>query len=216
MSPDTFPAEYFRRYDESDDFNFYTTPRMVVHIDDDAIATLTEFLREHLPSTGGALLDLMSSWRSHLPPELPFTRVVGLGMNQAEMDENPQLTEVVVHSLNQQPVLPFNDGEFDAAVCTVSVQYLTQPVEVFREVARVLKPGAPFIVSFSNRCFPTKAVAIWQSTDDKQHMELVARYFALAGGWENIQAQFKNGKRGLFGIGGGSDPLYVVWGVRAA
>jgi SAM-dependent methyltransferase len=208
---DIFPAEYFRRNDESDDFNFYTQPRKVVHIDDAAIGTLTEFLREHLP-TGGALLDLMSSWRSHLPPEASFERVVGLGMNQDEMDDNPVLSEVVVHSLNHEPTLPFGDAEFDAAVCTVSVQYLTKPVEVFREVGRVLKPGAPFIVSFSNRCFPTKAVAIWQMTDDKQHMELVAQYFAQASCWKDIQAQFKAGKRGFFG--GSEDPLYVVWGIR--
>ncbi len=207
-----FPADYFRRQDESDDFNFYTQPRKVVHIDDAAIATLAEFLRDQLPA-GGALLDLMSSWRSHLPEGVAFDRVVGLGMNQAEMDDNPALTETVIHSLNHAPQLPFADAEFDAAVCTVSVQYLTQPVEVFREVGRVLKPGAPFIVSFSNRCFPTKAVAIWKMTDDKQHMELVAQYFAQSGGWQDIQAQFKPGRRGLFG--GGEDPLYVVWAVRA-
>jgi SAM-dependent methyltransferase len=211
MIPDQFPAEYFRRHDESNDFDFYIAPRKVVHIDDEAIATLTEFLRGVLPESG-ALLDLMSSWRSHLPPEMAFSRVVGLGINADEMADNPQLTEYVLHSLNHDPILPFDDAVFEAAVCTVSVQYLIHPIEVFRQVARVLKPGAPFVVSFSNRCFPTKAVAIWQSTDDKQHMELVARYFALAGGWTDIQAQFKAGKRGLFG--GGSDPLYVVWARR--
>jgi SAM-dependent methyltransferase len=208
---DVFPAEYFRRQDESDDFKFYAEPRKVVHIDDAAIATLRDFLRAHLPRQG-ALLDLMSSWRSHLPDEVSLARVVGLGMNRAEMDDNPALTDVIIHNLNAEAALPFAGEEFDAAVCTVSVQYLTRPVEVFREVGRVLKPGAPFIVSFSNRCFPSKAVAIWQLTDDKQHMELVAQYFAQAGGWSDIQAQFKGGKRGVFG--GGEDPLYVVWAVK--
>jgi SAM-dependent methyltransferase len=208
-----FPPDYFRRQDESDDFHFYTTARKVVHIDDAAIATLTDFLRETLPA-GGALLDLMSSWRSHLPPEMSFSRVVGLGMNGEEMADNPQLSEHVVHSLNANPFLPFDDDSFDAAVCTVSVQYLVNPLAVFAEVGRVLKPGAPFVVSFSNRCFPTKAVAIWRATDDQQHMELVAQYFAQAGGWTNIRAQYKAGRRSFFG--GGSDPLYVVWGERAA
>jgi SAM-dependent methyltransferase len=212
-TPLTFPPEYFRRQDESDDFNFYTDARKVVHIDDAAIATLTDFLRDVLPA-GGALLDLMSSWRSHLPPEMPFSRVVGLGMNGEEMADNPQLTEHVVHSLNANPFLPFDDEAFDAAVCTVSVQYLTNPLTVFTEVRRVLKPGAPFVVSFSNRCFPTKAVAIWRATDDQQHMELVAQYFVQAGGWDKIQAQFKEGRRSFFG--GGGDPLYVVWAARAA
>lgn len=207
-----FPAEYFRRQDEADDFKFYAQARRVVHIDDTAIATLRDFLREHLPREG-TLLDLMSSWRSHLPDEAAFDRIVGLGMNQEEMDDNPALTEVVIHNLNAEPALPFTDELFDAALCTVSVQYLTRPVEVFREVGRVLKPGAPFIVSFSNRCFPTKAVAVWQLTDDKQHMELVAQYFAQAGDWNDIQAQFKAGKRAIFG--GGEDPLYVVWAVKA-
>jgi SAM-dependent methyltransferase len=209
---DIFPPDYFRRQDESDDFDFYAQPRKVVHIDDAAITTLTEFLREHLPKRG-ALLDLMSSWRSHLPSENQYERVVGLGMNREEMEDNPALTEVIVQSLNHDPVLPFMDSEFDAAVCTVSVQYLINPLEVFRQVSRVLKPDAPFVVSFSNRCFPTKAVAVWRMTDDKQHMELVAQYFANAGGWKDIQAQFKPGKRGFFGAS--EDPLYVVWARRA-
>jgi SAM-dependent methyltransferase len=150
------PAEFFRRLDDSDDEVFYSTPRLVVHIDDGAIEKVGDIYARLLPQ-GGAILDLMSSWRSHLPAHLRPTRVVGLGMNRAEMEDNPALTEIVIHNLNRAPRLPFADAEFDGAVVTVSVQYMTSPIETFAEVARVLKPGAPFIVTFSNRMFPTKA-----------------------------------------------------------
>ncbi len=198
-----FPAEYFSRQDSSDDALFYQVARKVVHIDDGAIKALSDQFSALLPKNA-VILDLMSSWRSHLPPQLKPTRVVGLGMNAEEMADNPALTEYVVHNLNKNPNLPFEDGEFDAAICTVSVQYLQRPIEVFREVGRVCKPGAPFIVSFSNRCFPTKAVAVWLSTTDNQHMALVARYFEDAGNWSDIRAWAKPRK-----IGG--DPLYLVW-----
>jgi ubiquinone/menaquinone biosynthesis C-methylase UbiE len=157
------------------------------------------------------LLDLMSSWRTHLPPELAEStelEVAGLGMNAEEMDENPQLARYVVHDLNRDPRLPFPDAAFDGAMCAVSVQYLTKPIEVFAEMARVLKPGAPFLTSFSNRCFPTKAVAIWRRTDDEQHLGLVGSYFQLAGGWSDLQA------RGFTQPSG--DPLYVVWAYKAS
>jgi SAM-dependent methyltransferase len=177
----------------------------VVHIDEGAIAAVTQLYRELLPS-GGAILDLMSSWRSHLPPELTYRRVAGLGMNAAELADNPQLTEFALHNLNETPVLPFADGEFDAACCCVSVQYMQQPVAVLREVGRVLRPDAPFVVTFSNRCFPTKAVNLWRSTDDEQHQQLVALYFAAAGNWRDIIV------RDASPASKAGDPLYAVWG----
>lgn len=198
-----FPADYFARQDPSDDSLFYSVARKVVHIDDGAIRTLSEQFAVLLP-VGGVYLDLMSSWRSHLPASLQPERVVGLGMNADEMADNPALDKYIVHNLNKNPALPFDDGDFDAAFCTVSVQYLQRPVEVFREVARVCKAGAPFIVSFSNRCFPTKAVAVWLGTTDNQHMALVARYFEDAESWTDIQGWTK--PRTLRG-----DPLYIVW-----
>jgi SAM-dependent methyltransferase len=154
------------------------------------------------------LLDLMSSWRSHLPPTLGPREVTGLGMNAEEMGDNPQLTKSVVHDLNRDPRLPFGDGEFDGAACAVSVQYLTHPVLVFREVRRVLRPGAPFVVSFSNRCFFTKAVAVWVGTSDAQHRMLVRSYFEAAGGWGDVRDEDRSPD-------GNGDPLYAVWG-RAA
>jgi SAM-dependent methyltransferase len=202
------PAEYFERQDESDDEWFYTSSRLVVHIDDRAIAATTQLFRELLPAEG-SILDLMSSWRSHLPPEHRYARVAGLGMNADELRENGQLTEHTVQNLNKNPRLPFQDASFDGCVCTVSVQYLTRPVEVFAEVARVLRFGAPFVVVFSNRMFPTKAVAVWRSLDDQGHVNLVAEYFRRAGGFTDPQAVDASPRRW------GSDPLFAVVGRRA-
>jgi SAM-dependent methyltransferase len=199
--------DLFDKVDGAPDAEFYVLPRKVVHIDDGAIAAVTKLYREILPPAG-ALLDLMSSWRSHLPTQATFTRVVGLGMNVEEMQDNPQLTEFGVKDLNADPSLPFGDREFDGACCAVSVQYLQHPVDVFREVRRVLKPGAPFVVTFSNRCFPTKAINLWHEMDDEGHMQLVALYFASAGGWSNITVRDCSPARAkLFR----SDPLYAVW-----
>ena len=153
---------------------------------------------------GGRLLDLMSSWRSHLPPDFRAREVVGLGLNAEEMADNPQLTRAVVHDVNGDPRLPFGDEAFDGAMCAVSIQYLTAPLVVFREVRRVLRPGAPFIVSFSNRCFPTKAVGVWLGTTDPQHVALVRVYFQGAGGWVDVTEEDRS-------PGDDGDPLYAVW-----
>lgn len=211
MLPDqpdnALPATYFRRYDETDDGQFYQSPRLVMHIDEPAIAATTRLFGELLPP-GGAILDLMSSWRSHLPPDVTYSRVTGLGMNKTELAQNPQLTDAIVQNLNEQPTLPYADAEFDGCVLTVSVQYLTQPVAVFREVGRVLKPGAPFITVFSNRMFPTKAVAVWQALDDAGHAQLVETYYQQTGLFTNIHTLDRSPfpRR--------SDPLFATIGTR--
>ena len=198
--------EAYGREDESPDERFYGFPRRVVHIDDGAIAALGRLYAEVLPA-GGRLLDLMSSWRSHLPDGGLEWEVVGLGMNAAEMADNPQLTKSLVHDINRGPRLPFGDEEFDGALCAVSIQYVIHPMRLFREVHRVLRPGAPFIVSFSNRCFPTKAVAVWLAGTDQQHVLLVRSYFDAAGGWQGVTGEDRS-------PGGNGDPLYAVWGRR--
>jgi hypothetical protein len=195
---------WFRRIDESDDELFYVEPRFVVHIDDAAIAAVGEIYQSRLPS-GGSILDLMSSWRSHMPTSINPTRLVGLGLNRAEMRDNPALTEVVVHNLNREPRLPFDNAVFDGAVITVSIQYLIHPVKVFAEVGRVLRPEAPLIVTFSNRMFPTKAVAIWHHSSDEQRLELVRRYFELSGSFGRIETFDRS--RGAKG-----DPIWAVAG----
>ncbi len=202
---DPLPAAWFRRDDETPDEAFYTAPRFVTHIDDGAIAAVTRLYREHFPA-GGAILDLMSSWISHLPPEVAYSRVVGLGMNRAELAGNPRLSGYVVKNLNDHPALPFGDGEFDAAGLCVSIDYLTDPVAVLRETARVLRPGAPMVVTFSNRCFPTKAVAVWHALDEAQRCQWVAAMFRRAG--EDLWTPA--GILDRSPASGSGDPLYAV------
>jgi SAM-dependent methyltransferase len=201
----SLPGEAFRRYDETPDEEFYRNPRLVTHIDDQAIAAVTHLYRELFPA-GGEILDLMSSWISHLPEEVRYGRVVGLGMNEVELEKNPRLDEHVIQNLNRDPKLPFADVQFDGVGICVSIDYLIQPVEVLREVGRVLKVGAPLVVTFSNRCFPTKAVAVWHQLDGRGHLRLVERYLEEAGNFENIRGLDRSPRR-LF-----SDPLYAVIG----
>jgi SAM-dependent methyltransferase len=203
--PTELRPEFFRRLDDSDDESFYLIPRLVVHIDDGAIQKVNDIYHDHLPH-GGAILDLMSSWRSHLPPELRPSRVVGLGLNRPEMADNPALTEIVTHNLNRSPQMPFEDACFDGAVMTVSIQYLIHPLEVFAEVGRVLKPGAPFIVTFSNRMFPTKAVAIWTNATERQRVDLVGYYFTHGAAFEKIEVIDRSA--------GAADPIWAVLGYR--
>ena len=191
----------FSREDPTDDARFYAVERKVTHIEDGAIEALRSFYGQVL-SGGGRVLDLMSSWRSHLPHDGGFAEVVGLGMNAGEMADNPQLDAFVVHDLNATPALPFEDSSFDAAVCTVSVQYLTSPIEVFADVRRVLRDGAPFAVAFSNRCFPTKAVAVWRYGRDDDHVDLVRAYFASSGFSEVVHRRLPSP----------DDPVFVVTG----
>ncbi len=199
------PEEAFRRYDESPDEEFYHLPRFVTHIDDRAIAAVTQLYREHFPP-GGSILDLMSSWVSHLPEEVRYERAVGLGMNERELEKNPRLDEFVVQNLNTNPRLPFGDAAFDGCGLCVSIDYLTRPVEVLREVGRVLKVGSPVVITFSNRCFPTKAITIWHQLDDRGRMRLVERYLREAGNWSDVHSLDRSPRR-LF-----TDPLYAVVG----
>ena len=195
------PVRAFEKADPSPDTAFYVQPRFVAHIDEGAIAAVTGVYREVLPK-GGAVLDMMSSWISHFPDDVEYV-ATGHGMNAAELRANARLSRFFVQNLNADPVLPLADEAFDAATVCVSVQYLQQPVTVFREVARVLRAGAPFVVSFSNRCFPTKAVAIWQALSGGEQQELVAAYMDAAG-FSGIEGR-------TFAPGFG-DPLWVVIG----
>jgi hypothetical protein len=174
------PTDAFTKLDAEDDEIFYQPPRLVCHIDDGAIAALTAFYRRVLPPDG-VLLDLMSSWVSHLPPEIHYAEVIGQGMNATELAANPRLSRWFIQNLNRNTKLPLADASLDAAMICVSIQYLQQPVAVLREILRVLRRGAPLAVSFSNRCFWTKAVAIWRALDDEGHARLVEHYLCDAG-----------------------------------
>ena len=198
-----FQPEHFARADESPDDRFYTSARLVTHIDDAAIGAARRFYGEQLPP-GGRILDLMTSWVSHLPDEIDYAAVAGLGMNAPELAVNPRLTERLIHDLNRNPALPWEEASFEGAIVTVSVQYLTRPVEVFAEVGRVLTPGGPFIVTFSNRCFPTKAVNVWQALGDRDHGQLVGMYFRLSGAFAPSEAFDLSPNPGR------TDPIFAV------
>ncbi|KAL8191842.1 hypothetical protein R6Q57_028573 [Mikania cordata] len=207
--PQQFPFkdEDFQRFDESSDLLFYESPRFVTHIDDPAIAALTKYYKEVFPPSntpGVALLDMCSSWVSHFPTGYKQERIAGMGLNEEELKANKVLSEYVVQDLNTNPKLPFEDNSFDVITNVVSVDYLTKPIEVFKEMHRVLKPGGKAIMSFSNRCFWTKAISIWTSTGDADHVMIVGAYFHYAGGFEPPQAVDISPNPGR------SDPMYVV------
>ncbi|HEV7255360.1 MAG TPA: methyltransferase domain-containing protein [Mesorhizobium sp.] len=202
--PLNLPRQAFSKEDSSPDSRFYGSPRFVTHIDDHAIAAVTKAYREFLPA-GGVILDLMSSWVSHLPPEVEYREVIGHGMNEEELQANPRLSRFFVQDLNADPVLPLDTASVDGAAICVSIQYLQQPVAVFAEVRRVLRPGGPVVIAFSNRCFPTKAVAIWLSLSGRDHARLVSSYLSEAG-FKSIEAR-EPVPPGRF-----SDPLWIVVG----
>lgn len=205
--PESLPTAFFDRADESDDAGFYLIPRLVTHIDAATIAALTEYYRQVLPADAD-LLDLMSSWVSHLPPDVSYGQVAGLGMNAEELSANPQLSEWIVHDLNRDPELPYKDESLDAVLNAVSVQYLVRPVEVFESIRRVLRPGGLSIVAMSHRCFPTKATRVFQQLGGDDRLQLVSRYYQLAGGFEDIQRLDRSPV--------GADPLWLVSARRVA
>lgn len=201
------PARFFARHDESDDALFYAPPRLVTHVDEATIAALTEVYRE-LVLPGARVLDLMSSWVSHLPADVAYAHVAGHGMNAAELVQNPRLDERVVQDLNRDPELPFADATFDVALNAFSMQYLVRPLEVLRLVRRVLRPGGLHLVALSHRTFPTKAIAVWQALQMDDRARLVGVYFRLAGGWTAPRLVDRSPA--------GADPLWVVVAEKSA
>jgi SAM-dependent methyltransferase len=203
------PPRAFAKADPSPDTDFYAEPRFVTHIDDGAIAAVTGLYRRVFPA-GGTALDLMSSWVSHLPDDVEYAEVIGHGMNAEELAANPRLSRRFVQDLNRDPALPLADASVDAAAICASIQYLQRPVEVLREVARVLRPGGTVAITFSNRCFPTKAVAIWQALDGPDQCGLVSLYLQRAG--LPVVEALELAPPGRWG----SDPLWAVVGRTAA
>ena len=207
-SPSIFPPGFFDRQDDSADSAFYAMPRMVTHIDDATIANLSAWYAEVL-APGARVLDLMSSWVSHLPPaeDLALGHVAGLGMNEAELAANPRLDAFAVHDLNATPELPYADASFDAVLCAVSIQYLTRPIEVFAEVARVLRAGGRAAVATSHRCFPTKAIRAFHMLPPAERVRAITLYFAHAGGFDAAEFIDRSPP--------GADPLWIVTAERS-
>lgn len=182
---DPLPDGFLQRQDERDDAHFYAVPRFVQHIDQATIDALTQFYRTHL-RPASRVLDLMSSWVSHLPTDLSFARVEGLGMNAEELARNPRLDAWRVQNLNLDPKLPYQDRTFDHVNIVVSIQYLTQPLQVMREIYRVLDTQGSVCIAMSHRCFPTKAVAAFTQLGPQERIQLVG-YYLESGGFEQIR-----------------------------
>ncbi|HOV04199.1 MAG TPA: methyltransferase domain-containing protein [Kaistiaceae bacterium] len=210
----------FSRAVEEDDATFYAKPRMTVHLDSAALAIVAEIYGEVL-ADGMAVLDLMSSLHSHVPEGLELSRLAGLGLNADELAANARLTDHVVHDLNADPRLPYEDAGFDAAISTVSIEYLTDPVAVVDEVARVLKPGAPFAVTFSHRWFPPKVVAVWRQAHAFERIGLVTEYFLRTGRFADLRTISVEGlprpaDDPYAGSEAFSDPVFAVIGRKVA
>jgi len=209
-----FKPEDFFRADQIDDSSFYTVPKLVYHIDEPAVAALTQYYRANIP-TGSSILDICSSWVSHYPLEFPQTmkKICATGMNKLELGFNDQLTGgFEAKDLNVDSKLPYDDESFDVITCVVSIDYLIHPIEVLKEVHRVLKPGGKVIISQSNRCFPSKAIAMWLKMNDRQHLELINGYFQYAGGFKERKAFDITAKDPSNPY---NDPMFIVEAVKA-
>ncbi len=217
---DFFEADSFRRTDETEDALFYQRPRFVSHLDARARQTIAGLYGRLLPR-GGRVLDLMSSWQSHLPEQLELTEVIGLGLNNAELRRNQRLTHHLVQDLNQNPRLPWANHSFDGVICTASVEYLIHPLDVFQEVARILRPDGVFIITFSNRWFPPKAIKIWTEILDYERLGLVLEYFLRSGGFSRLKTFVSRGwprpeTDPYFPQVRFSDPVFAIWGYKDA
>lgn len=204
--------EQREKLDPTNDTLFYDFPRFVTHVDEGFIAQLTDLYRQLLkPNT--RVLDLMSSWVSHLPDDVTFDHVEGHGMNEEELAKNRRLNHYFIQDLNKHPQLPFKDGDFDAVINCVSVQYLQYPEAIFSEIHRILKPGGLAIFSFSNRMFYQKAIAVWRDGSEPSRIELVKGYFQGVSGFSKpeIIANISPVPAFLqmFGFPGG-DPFYAA------
>jgi SAM-dependent methyltransferase len=213
---DYFYDESFYRQDINPDSEFYRNPRFTQHIDVIAIEMVRNTYDRFLDD-GMRVLDLMSSWQSHLPHKTKLDQSIGLGLNEKELRRNPQLHDHVVHDLNEKPALPFESDHFDVVTCTVSIEYLIYPLEVFDEIARVLKPAGTFAITFSNRWFPTKAIKIWKDIHEFERMGLVLEYFIRSGKFKDLQTYSIRGlprprEDKYYPDLRFSDPVYAVWG----
>ena len=209
----------FIRLDETDDKIFYSTDRFVNHIDTVALKTVEQIIETLIVEKRPIILDLMAGWDSHIPETLNPSKVIGLGLNETELSRNKDLTDYVIQDLNQNPSIPFPDKMFDVVLNTVSVDYMTKPVELFTEVGRILKPGGLFLVTFSNRMFPQKAVKVWRDANEEERILLVEEFFQRSSGFEKPTVFVSIGKPRpgddkYAHLNIPSDPIYAVYADR--
>jgi SAM-dependent methyltransferase len=213
---DFFSDAPYQREDEQADSDFYSKARLIDHLDKNALKQLQSLYSELIPP-GSTVLDLMSSTNSHIDNRLPLKKLAGLGMNREELEANQRLDKIIVQDINQQQTLPFDSASFDIVICSLSIEYLTSPADTFREIARILRPHGRFIVSFSNRCFPTKAVRVWNNLHDFERIGLVMEHFITSAGFGSINTCSYRGlprpvdDRHDLPL---SDPVYLVWADR--
>ncbi len=216
-STDFFDACPLPRLDDNPDGIFYQMPRLVEHVDAVASREIGGIYRRLL-QPGQRVLDLMSSWVSHLPGELDL-EVSGLGLNEEELQKNSRLSERKVQDLNRNPALPYADASFDAVVCANSVEYLVHPIEMFGEVARVLRPGGLAVFVFSERWFPPKVITLWTELHPFERLGYVLETFRQCGGFQDLNTESVRGflrpdddkYRGMTPY---ADPVYAVWARR--
>jgi SAM-dependent methyltransferase len=219
-TPFRLPSDAFSRLDASDDTVFYSRDRFVDHLDSRALQTVADLIGQLVVEERPVILDLMASWNSHIPQQVRPGRVIGIGLNENELRENRALDQYVLHDLNESPEIPFAEGTIDTAICTVSVDYMTCPMEVFREIGRVLKPGGLFLVIFSNRYFPPKVVKIWEQSSEEERVRLVQHYFHDAQLFDEPRVFVSKGQLRPDGdrythLGIPSDPVYAVYADKA-
>ncbi|WP_319548750.1 methyltransferase domain-containing protein [Desulfogranum marinum] len=210
----------FGRENEADDTSFYASPRLVHHLDQTA--------RQHVQNTyqrllkpGEKILDLMSSWQSHLPDSLRDCDVTGLGLNEEELRQNKQLSSYTLHNLNNHPELPYPDQSFDAVICTVSIEYLSQPYEVMKEISRVLRKNGTCIIIISDRWFPGKQILPWSDLHPFERQGLVVDYFISRKSFSHLQTESIRGyprpvDDAHFMSMRYADPIFAVWGVKTS
>lgn len=213
---DFFSDDPFQRADNVIDSEFYSQPRHINHLDEAAQAQLKSVYHDLIPAHS-VVLDLMSSINSHIDQRLAIKKITGLGLNKKELEANPLLDERIIHDINQDQRLPFDDASFDIVVCSLSIEYITQPSTLFDEIARILRPGGRFIISFSNRWFPTKAVQVWNNLHDFERIGLVMEYFIASAHFTDINTYSFRGMPRPDNDKHNtplSDPIYAVWADR--
>jgi SAM-dependent methyltransferase len=217
LAPGEFEAaNAFSRLDEADDSAFYARERCAYHMDARARQTVQRVIGTLCVEAESVILDLMAGWHSHIPNTVQPAEVVGLGLGERELQQNERLDRYLLHDLNEQPELPFEDASFDVVLNTASVDYLIKPFQVFAEVARVLKPGGLFLVIFTNRLFPQKAVKIWREADETTRQLIVHEYFRSVPDFGPMKLFCSRGKPRpkddkYAGLGIPSDPVWAIY-----